>query len=223
MEMVGFQGRFGSTQYTQKKPVKWGIKAFTLADANTGWLYAQHLGVHWSSNPRWCWSPVYLPASANTSSAASCFTLLGKGPPRILWQVLLQFSSGTNLSRAANTIHRHKCQKQSWSSFTLGDNDTMQFRCEQLIVIAWRAKSEKTPVIMVSSACSAGMTEVHNRKGEVLQKPVVVDTYNHSINGVGRNDQHCTYYSFVRKILKWWKKMFFYLLECSTVNNYILY
>jgi len=25
--MMGFHGRFGSTQYTPKKPVKWGIKA----------------------------------------------------------------------------------------------------------------------------------------------------------------------------------------------------
>ena len=36
--MVGFRGRFGSTQYTPEKPVKWGIKAFTLADANTGYM-----------------------------------------------------------------------------------------------------------------------------------------------------------------------------------------
>ena len=37
-ETTGFHGRFGSTQYTPKKPVKWGIKVFTLADANTGYL-----------------------------------------------------------------------------------------------------------------------------------------------------------------------------------------
>ena len=36
--MVGFCGRFGYTQYTPKKPVKWGIKAFTQADANTGYM-----------------------------------------------------------------------------------------------------------------------------------------------------------------------------------------
>ena len=34
--MVGFRGRFGSTQYIPKKPVKWGIEAFTLADTTTG-------------------------------------------------------------------------------------------------------------------------------------------------------------------------------------------
>ena len=36
--MVEFRGRFGSTQYMPKKPVKWGIKSFTLADANTGYM-----------------------------------------------------------------------------------------------------------------------------------------------------------------------------------------
>ncbi len=36
--MVGYRGRFGSTQYTPKKPVKWGIKCFTEADAKTGYM-----------------------------------------------------------------------------------------------------------------------------------------------------------------------------------------
>ena len=36
--MVGSRGRFSSTQYTPKKPIKWSIKAFTLADAKTGYM-----------------------------------------------------------------------------------------------------------------------------------------------------------------------------------------
>ena len=36
--MVGFMGRFGSIQYMPQKPTKWGIKAFTLADAANGYL-----------------------------------------------------------------------------------------------------------------------------------------------------------------------------------------
>ena len=36
--MVGFRGRFGSKQYMPQKPTKWGIKAFTLADAANGYL-----------------------------------------------------------------------------------------------------------------------------------------------------------------------------------------
>ena len=76
---------------------------------------------------------------------------------------------------------------------------------------------------LVMFGCNDRGTKPKNRKGERVQKPVAVDTYNKSMNGVDRNDQHCTYYSFVRKTLKWWRKVFFYLLECSTVNSYILH
>ena len=31
--MVGFKGRFGAKQYMPNKPVKYGIKAFTMADS----------------------------------------------------------------------------------------------------------------------------------------------------------------------------------------------
>ena len=36
--MVGFRGRFGAKQYMPKKPMKWEIKCFTLADSSTGYV-----------------------------------------------------------------------------------------------------------------------------------------------------------------------------------------
>ena len=36
--MVGFRGRFGAKQYMPKKPTKWGIKAFTMADSCTEYM-----------------------------------------------------------------------------------------------------------------------------------------------------------------------------------------
>ena len=47
--MVGFRGRFGSKQYMPQKPTKWGIKAFTLADAAKR-LPAEQPCVHWCSD-----------------------------------------------------------------------------------------------------------------------------------------------------------------------------
>ena len=37
--MIGFKGRLYFIQYMAKKPTKWGMKAFVLADANTGYTY----------------------------------------------------------------------------------------------------------------------------------------------------------------------------------------
>ena len=67
------------------------------------------------------------------------------------------------------------------------------------MVIAWRAKSKTKLVVMIRSSYSAGMTEVRNRRGEEVKKPVAVNEYNHSMNRVDRNDQHCIYYTYVRK------------------------
>ena len=51
----------------------------------------------------------------------------------------------------------------------------------------------------------------------------MVDSYNHHMNGVDIADQYAVYYSFVRKTVKWWRKVAFWLLETAMVNSYVLY
>ena len=41
--------------------------------------------------------------------------------------------------------------------------------------------------------------------------------------GVDKLDQLVCYYSFLHKSIKWWKKVFFWLLEVSVVNSYVIY
>ena len=36
--MIGFKGRLGWIQYMPKKPTKWGIKAWAMADSKTGYV-----------------------------------------------------------------------------------------------------------------------------------------------------------------------------------------
>ena len=56
----------------------------------------------------------------------------------------------------------------------------MTFRSSHyLMVLSWRAKKRKTPVIMVSTECSARMVEVAN-----TTKPSAVHEYNKNMNGV---------------------------------------
>ena len=39
--MVAFKGRLAFIQYLPKKPTKWGMKAYVLADSSTGYVW------HW--------------------------------------------------------------------------------------------------------------------------------------------------------------------------------
>ena len=51
---------------------------------------------------------------------------------------------------------------------------------------------------------------------------MIVD-YNKHMLGVDKLDQMMSYYSFLHKTIKWWRKVFFWILEVATVNAYILY
>ena len=41
--MIGFKGRLHFIQYMPKKPTKWGMKAFVLADSSSGYTHAWRL------------------------------------------------------------------------------------------------------------------------------------------------------------------------------------
>lgn len=43
------------------------------------------------------------------------------------------------------------------------------------------------------------------------------------MGGVDKADQLVTYYAFSHCSKKWWKRVFFHLLEVSIVNSYIIY
>ena len=51
----------------------------------------------------------------------------------------------------------------------------------------------------------------------------MVHHYNQHMMGVDRMDQMMAYYSFQRKSIKWWRKVFFWLLEVVVNNAHVLY
>ena len=51
----------------------------------------------------------------------------------------------------------------------------------------------------------------------------MVADYNQYMLGVDKLDQLVSYYSFLHKSVKWWRKVFFWLLEASVVNSYVIY
>ena len=54
-------------------------------------------------------------------------------------------------------------------------------------------------------------------------KPNVIQQYNRYMLGVDKLDQMMCYYSFIHKSTKWWRKVFFWILELTVVNSYIIY
>uniref|UniRef100_A0A1B6EQK2 PiggyBac transposable element-derived protein domain-containing protein n=1 Tax=Cuerna arida TaxID=1464854 RepID=A0A1B6EQK2_9HEMI len=58
---------------------------------------------------------------------------------------------------------------------------------------------------------------------EEVKKPRVVFRYNKFMGGVDVADQYISSYSFTRKSIQWWRKIFFWLLETAIVNAFLLF
>ena len=56
-----------------------------------------------------------------------------------------------------------------------------------------------------------------------IRKPYAVGQYNKFIKGVDRADLYLSYYSLLRKTVKWSKKVVLYLLKCALFNTFFVY
>ena len=85
---------------------------------------------------------------------------------------------------------------------------------------------DQKPVLLLSTVYNSGKVDTgitHFIIKEVIKKSRVMIQYNKYMGGVDANDQLVKYSHFSRRTLKWWKKVFFRLLNNRMFNSYILY
>ena len=58
---------------------------------------------------------------------------------------------------------------------------------------------------------------------KVVRQPQAIATYNKYMNAVDRSDQILATNNVLRKCRRWWKTLFFHLIDIAVVNSYILF
>lgn len=228
--MVGFRGRFGAKQYIPNKPNKYGIKAFTIADSKSGYILDTLLYTGADtldhSDPQYA----SLPQPARIVLTL-CNDYLEQGRTVFTDRYYTSIPLAQVLE-AHQTAFTGTCMKNRRQipeafrdkRFRLSDDEVRAYRSGHLLSLAWRAPTKKKEIIMISTKDNASITSVTSRaSGKTANKPTVIDNYNQCMNGVDLADQYTTYYSFIRRSRKWWKKICFWLLEVATVNSYIVF
>ena len=103
-----------------------------------------------------------------------------------------------------------------------GDKCSMSYNDEMTVTKV----HDRKIVTFLSTVYNADLVDtprVHHETGEPIQKPLVMTKYNKYMGGVDANDQLLKYSHFSKRTIKWWKKVFFRLLNVCMVNAYILY
>ena len=97
---------------------------------------------------------------------------------------------------------------------------------DELVAVLWH---DRRDVYVMSTAHNTSVTRVMKRpKGcrekQLLPCPTCIADYNNFMGGVDLADQNLSYYSLTqRKTIKWWKKVFWRLIDLCIVNGWIIF
>lgn len=87
--------------------------------------------------------------------------------------------------------------------------------CNDITVCKWK---DKRDVLVISNKHNLQLVRVRNKNGRISLKPNIVADYNLGMSGVDRGDQMVSYYSCLRKTLRWHKKLGLHIFEVYIQN-----
>ena len=107
-----------------------------------------------------------------------------------------------------------------------GEIITKQKGQTSLVMTTWKEKRE---INMLSTNCSPDEPPKKNSwrskdgREEEIEKPAVVCNYNENMGGVDSSDQMRSYYPLGRKSHRWYKYIFWFLVDLAIGNAFVLW
>ena len=96
------------------------------------------------------------------------------------------------------------------------------FRCNgPQLAIKWCDKRAVTVLTTIPAAVHME-TNKTDAQGNRILKPLAIVDYIKKMGGCDTSDQLISYYNFLQKSIKWWKKLFIHLLNMLLLNAHIL-
>lgn len=230
---ISFKGRVSFRVYNPMKPTKFGLKIFVLSDCVNGYMYnfIPYYGkeelipnsklLKTTQIVKVLTESVVFKSDAPTSGL-HVFTDRYYTSPEVAKELLSinTYITGTVMPNRVGMPPRLKTESKS-----LKKGQILSQRKSNVLVCSWKDKR----VVHVLSTFSKGskdlVTECPSKWPNMpsTKKPDVVLNYTKHMGAVDRSDHFISSYQFMRRTRKWYRKMFFWLLEVAIVNSYILY
>lgn len=105
----------------------------------------------------------------------------------------------------------------------LKQTETMFRRNEVLLAVKYRDKRDILMLSTIHQATVSVLTKTHSNTNINVTKPTCIVDYIAFMEGVNLSDRINQYGSCLRKTTKWYKKLFFHLLNMCVMNAYVLF
>lgn len=232
---VSFKGRVAFKMYNPKKPVKWGLRLYVLADSLNGYIcnmipYYGSLTTNNLIRPDLPFTTriIYqLAVNLQNVTQQTGYVFYTDRLYTSLDLALELKNMGIYLTGTLDLKRKllPKCMKKKVLK-RLKKHAVIAFKhkTENVLALAWKDKRD----VCLLSTNHNPETQLISRSirknvAETIPKPIAICDYTAKMGGVDRNDHYCTSYGFAKKSLKWWRKLYFWILEVSIVNSFILY
>ena len=231
--MVKSRHRSGMRQYIKDKPTKWGIKLWVLADSSNGYTvdFNVYIGKAAGQN-----------VSANGLGYDVVMKLISPCTRQGYHLFVDNFYTSVTLFKdlytqgvlATGTIMETRRDfpvglknSKEWSKGR--ERGSMRWeRDPPCLALQWVDNKVVSVLTTIDNANEHGQV---NRKTKtagvwstkVVSQPKAVSNYNKYINAVDRSDQILATNNVLRKCMRWWKTLFFHLIDIAVVNSFLLF
>ena len=213
-----YKGRLAYKQFNPSKRARFGLKIYKLCEAKTGFCskFKIYIGQD-KTDPN--------DSASENVAMELAKPLLNKGYTLYIdnWYsspalFLKLHNQKTNVIGTVRNTRKN--MPKDLATKKLKPEECVYKTCNGLLAIRW--KDKRDVYMLTTKHALVEFTEVTDRQARTKWKPNCVIEYNNGMGGIDLNDQTLACFPIMRKYLKGYKKLFFYMSDMALFNTYIL-
>lgn len=229
--LMKFKGRLGCVVFVRIKRARYGIKFYKLCESNSG--YCLNFKIYTGDNGDKSCGANELNVSETVVKELSEL-IINKGYTLFLdnWYsspTIFEYLLAHDTNAIGTVRNNRKNMPKELNELKLKKGETATRSSRGILALKW---SDRKDVYLLSTKhMNAQMTDTGKKKvhkggrseRNKEMKPKCVMEYNHGMGGVDRQDQVLACFPVMRKFLKGYRKIFFYMFDMALFNSYVLY
>ncbi|XP_046404918.1 piggyBac transposable element-derived protein 4-like [Ischnura elegans] len=219
-QLVPFRGKCPFRQFIPSKPIKYGIKVFTLTDARS--MYTKTMEVYLGTQPEGPFRLSNRPCDV-VKRLAKTMAGTGRNITADNWFSSIPLVQDLLEKRITylGTMRKNKVEiPPELSNAKQRAVGTSIFAFQKHLTLLSYIPKKIQNVIMISSMHRDA--SIDDRSGE-MRKPEIITDYNYTKSGVDTVDEMCATYSTARRCKRWPLVMFFRILNIAGINAQVIY
>lgn len=222
--LVLFKGRLAFKQYIKTKRHRFGIKLFVLCDCETGYIL-----------------DFIVYAGKDTDIADQINPVLGVTGEVVMKLMEQHLYKGHSLYTdnfyTSPSLSLHLFERQTNSCGTVRQNrkgmpklklklskgETSWQSSDKLLALKWKDRRDVYMLTTMHENEIITLPKLDRITNENKKKPLCVIDYNDKMGAVDRSDMLVSSIDSMRKSIKWYKKLFFHLVDLCILNSHALF